>query len=409
MKLPGSNFVSITGLILLAVLIFVCAYFGFALLEAFLVVLLLLCLAAYLWARFSLGNISVAFDETDCRAFPGQTLETGARLVNAKLLPLLWLDLELPTGGRTCVAPVVDGESGEEDKPAAIAENFSWIMPHQKLSWRQSALAVHRGVCPVDRVELMSGDGFGLTVQRRSVPVSGGVRFVVYPPIRQVDITLILNSMSELEPVKNGFYTDKTLLAGTRDYRDGDSFRDINWRLMARSDSLQVNVHERLSMRRVCFVPDVQSFAYQAEVEEDQKKKTVTLVRADEMEQMLSLLASMIVALNDREVLCTLVVPAIGEKEARVIVPQVREDQIVEHLTALAEVDYAGEETRLPVDEMLAGLHQLGRIYILSLNLKNAAGAGLDGELGLMRIVQETEEGGLSPRNIFSEMDFLAL
>lgn len=408
MKLPGSNFVSITGLAILTVLILVCAYLGFALLEAFLVVLLLLCLAAYFWARFSLGHISVEFDESDCRAFPGETIEAGARLVNAKFLPLLWLDLELPTAGKTCVAPVVDGED-EEDKPASIMERFSWIMPQQMLSWRQSALAVHRGVCPVDSVTLLSGDGFGLTVQRRRVPVPGGFRFVVYPKLVAVDITLVLHNMRELEPVKNGFYTDKTLLSGIRDYRDGDSFRDINWRLLARSDSLQVNVHERLSMRRVCFVPDVQSFAYQSEILENGEKKTATLVHAGEMERMFSLLASMIAALNDREVLCTLVLPAIGEKEARLLIPQVRSDQIAEHLTALAEVDYAGEETRLPVDDMLAERHKLGQVYILSKNLEKAIGTGLDEEMGLLRILQEAEEDALAVGNIFSETDFLTI
>ncbi|MGN1001638.1 MAG: DUF58 domain-containing protein [Oscillospiraceae bacterium] len=410
MKQPGSNFVTITGLAVLAVLVLVCAYLGYTLLEVFLVVILLLCLAAYLWARFSLGKIRVEFQESDCRAFPGQTLEAGARLVNAKFLPLLWLDLELPTGGKTCVAPAEEEESGEEaEKPAAIAENFSWIMPHQTLSWRQRALAVHRGVCAVDSVDLLSGDGFGLTVQRRRVPVPGGFRFVVYPQIIPVDITLILHNMSELEPVKSGFYTDRTLLSGIRDYRDGDSFRDINWRLLARSDSLQVNVHERLAMRRVCFVPDVQSFAYQAEVEVEREKKLVTLVHAGEMERMFSLLASMIAALNDREVLCTLVLPAIGEKEAQILIPQVRADQITEHLTALAELDYAGEETRLPLDEMLAEPHKLGRVYVLSKNLEKAIAPGLDGELGLIRILQEAGEDALAAGNIFSETDFLTL
>lgn len=408
MKLPGSNFVTVTGLAILAILTLVCAYLGYSTLEALLVVILLLCLAAYLWARGSLGHISVEFDNSDCRAFPGQTMEAGAELVNAKLLPLLWLDLEIPDSGKGCVAPVDDGEDCEK-RSGPITEHFSWIMPHQRLSWRQGALAVHRGVCRVDSVELMSGDGFGLTVQQRSVPVPGGFRFVVYPKLLPVDITLILRNMRELEPAKNGFYTDKTLLSGIRDYRDGDSFRDINWRLMARTGSLQVNVHERLSMCRVCFVADVQSFAYTEEVAEDGERKTVTRVHTDEMERMFSLLASMITALTGREVLCTLVLPSIGERGSKILIPQVRSEQIAEQLTALAEVDYSGEQTGLPVEEMLNMRHKLGQVYILSRELKTAIGTELDGELGLLRILQEAEEDILTSGNIFRETDFLTI
>lgn len=408
MKLPGSNFVSRVGIGVLLLLILVTAYLGYGLLEAFLAVIALLCLCAYLWARFSLRRVSVKMDVSECSAFPGQLLEADACLKNEKFLPLLWLDLRFPTEGKSCVAPASAEEpeaGGEEDRERDICESFSWIMPHQSLRWRQTALAVHRGVCRVDSVELSSGDGFGLTVQSRRAELPGGFRFLVYPRIVPVDVSAVLRNMSELEPAKSGFYTDRTLLAGTRDYREGDSFRDINWRLLARSDSLQVNVHETLAMRRVCFVPDLQSFRYQAEVEVDREKKWMTLVREEELEQMFSLLASLILRLHEREMLCTLVIPAVGEAPARILVPETRDTQVMEHLAALAEVEYAGEDARLPLDEMEDQRHRLGQVYILSHHLEEDA-SGPE-ELGAFRIVQELPEEESFDRHILKETDFL--
>ena len=127
---------------------------------------------------------------------------------------------------------------------------------------------------------------------------------MVYPKIVPVDVSLILNNMSEMESARNGFYTDRTLLDTTRDYREGDSFKNINWRLLARRDELQVNVYEKLTMRRVCFMPDMFSFTHIEEVEEEgERRHEERVVEREELEEMFSLMASLIVKLHERDVL----------------------------------------------------------------------------------------------------------
>ena len=410
MKTYGSNFTSIAGLAVLAVLILVSAYFRITALAVFLGAVLLLCALSFLWARFSLRRIEVKMDCEDACAFPGETIEVGALLQNRKFLPLLWLDLSFPNGGHGCVAPLTDAQ--EEEPETEITESFAWIMPQQKLFWRQRAMAVHRGVCAVESVSLRSGDGFGLSEQACQVALPGRFRFVVYPKILPVDASLILHNMREMEKAKNGFYEDKTLLRSTREYRAGDSFKDINWRLMARTDEVQVNIRETLAMKRVCFIPDMQSFCYEEEEYVGNECRIVTKLHAEEMERMFSLMASLVLSLQERDVLCTMVIPSIGERAASFVIPETGETQVMELLTAMAEVDYDRQKTVLPVEEIQNEHHKLGQIYIFSYELSTALGAE-DAEfadsLGAIRVIQRGEELSERDRGIFKESDLLRI
>ena len=411
MKQPGSNFVSWIGLGLLAVLILVAAYFDIAALESFLIIILLLCLAAFAWGRFSLRKIKVETEGEDCCGFPGQILELPSRLQNCKMLPLIWLDLAFPIGSKTCIAPTAESVAEEEEGKATDRElrsAFLWLMPHQRISWKQQALAVHRGVCRVDKVKLYSGDGFGLSTQTGSAALPCPLRFVVYPKIVPVDVSLILNNMSEMESAKNGFYTDRTLLETTRDYREGDSFKNINWRLLAKKDDIQVNVYEKLTMRRVCFIPDMFSFTHLEEVGEASDKHEERVTETENMEEMFSLMASIIVKLHERGVLCALVVPAIGRREERIVIPENAETQVMELLGALAEIEYDAETTAMPYEAIARERHKLGQIYVMSRSRSRSILAGARAEeLGAINIVQQSGgEASAGDRSIFTEMDF---
>ena len=401
MKTLGSNLATRIGLAVLLVLVLVCAYFGLTVLGVFLGGLLLLCLAAFLWARFSLHRIEVKFAGEDACAFPGETLSVAAELKNRKFLPLLWLDLSFPTAGSRVVAP-------PDEADTELTETFTWLMPHQTLRWRQRAQALRRGVCPVDTLQLRSGDGFGLAEQMRAIRPNGAFRFVVYPKILPVEIGPVLRNMRELEKAKNGFTVDRTLLNSTRPYRDGDSFKDINWRLLARTDEVQVNVHETLAVRRVCFVPDLESYTYPEIVERDGVRETVRRLREEEFERMLSVIASLIVDLTERDVLCSLVIPSVGSRAARLIVPETTAEQVMQQLTALAEIDYCAEATQFPLEEMQEEHHQLGQIYIFSHDEANAVSA-LPEELGVIRVLSEAEERPEGEEHILKETDLITL
>lgn len=416
MKQPGSNFVSWFGLGFIAVLILVAAYFDMTKLESFLILAFILCLIAFLWGRLSLKKVELESAEEDCCGFPGEILEAESSLHNRKLLPLIWVDLSLPIGKKTCISACgeeVQADEGE-DKPdkRELRSTFLWVMPHQKLRWKQQALAEHRGVCAVEEVKLHSGDGFGLCTQTKKQKLPCRLRYVVYPKVFPVEVSPILNNMSEMESARNGFYTDRTLLENTRDYREGDSFKNINWRLLARKDEVQVNEYEKLTMRRVCFMPDMFSFTRMEEILVENERRLERITEVEELEEMFSLLASLVVKLHERGVLCSLVIPAIGDREEKLIIPENEETQVMELLGALAEIEYDAEDTRVPVDAVTAERHKLGQIYVLSKNLQCsilAADAMAAEALSAISILSESPALYEGERSILTKTDFEAI
>lgn len=407
-----SNFTTPVGLGLLLVMLLAAAYFRAAVLEIFLAGLLLLCIAAFAWARFSLRKLNLRIRGGDICGFPGEVLEAEAELKNQKLLPLIWLEFRLPRTKGCCIAPEwgdpADDPLSAERETEPVTVRFAWILPHQTLHWRQRVRAARRGVYRLDRGEAVSGDGFGLTSRKCTAALGGGARFVVYPRIRPVEVQHLMRTLRELEPAKNGFYADRTLLNTVRDWRDGDSVRDINWRLLARTDNLQVNVHETLDARRLCLLPDLFSFSRMEEIRGDGVIRFERRTDEPSLERMLSLLASLITALTERDVLCTLVVPAYGGSPVRVLIPESRDGQVAVLLTALAEIDYHGEETSLPFDELVAQHHLLGQIFLASRDFSSSMwhdAPELTEELGAMRILQEMTGDCPEDTIIFQETD----
>lgn len=400
-NLQGSNFATAAGIIVLFVFTLAAAYLNLDVLATFLVAVLFVCLAAFLWARVSLRGVEIKLPQEDCCAFPGEEPEAQVKVLNNKIVPLMWLKIAVEEGGSGCIAPVGDG--GE------LSEKLLWIMPHQRISYQQRARAVKRGVCRVEKMLLRSGDGFGLSSQSRSVRLASPMRYVVYPELHEVDPTAILNNMTELDTAPSGFYTDVTLVKSTRDYRDGDSFKDINYRLMARTGQVQVNVHEKLTMCRVCFILDLESFVDVSWRDNNGERVKELAVNEDDAERMFSLAASLIVALHEKGVKCSLVVPSYGDNEARIIIPEVREGQVMQLLTALSETDYQAQETALPASDIIDASHSLGQLFMLSRSAQEESCKRLTGqieELSVFHIVQSGgEEAGLSGK-IFEETDF---
>lgn len=409
----GSNLTSPVGLCVLAVLTGAAAYFRIPALEAFLAAVLLLAAAAFVWGRRALKKLRVELHGGDRCGFPGEILEAEGSVCNQKLLPLVWLELRWPGAAARGLAPAEpETENADDGTASELTENFAWLMPHQTLHWKQRALAVRRGAYPLRRVALCSGDGFGLSVHSETVRAEGGARFVVYPALIPVEPGALMRVLRELERAKNGMFTDRTLLAAVRDWREGDSYRDINWRVLARTDEVQVNVREKLDARRLCLVPDLDSFSKLEEKTVDGVVKQVRRADGEALERMLSLAASLVTELGRREVLCTMIVPAYGRTAARVVIPEQREGQETLLLTALAEIDYDGQEVTLPFAEIQEQHHLLGQVFVLSRSMERAAwhdDPAAAEALGLLRILQEAPAEGGASEGIFTETELCAV
>ena len=365
MQQVKSNFVNPAGLAVLAALALLSAYLGIGLLFALLAGAFLLCLVSWLWTRASLRKIGISTGRREVCGFPGDDLDITVKLRNDKLIPVVWLRAELPLGASGCVG------SAEED--AAL---FSWVMPRQTLEWTEKLRAVKRGVRVMESVETYSGDGFGLSEMSRKLPLDPPLRAVVFPKLMDVNVSGILSRLSELEMSKKGVYTDSTLIQNVRDYSGNESFRDVNWRLLAKGGELLVNVREKMDVRRLCIVPDLESCSVTEMHNGPSGSVEVFRVREDDLEHMLSLAASLITELGARGVICSLVVPGYSftdeesgdtlEHTARTVRPDAEEDQTAALLTALSEIEYKGGPTELPLEEISGEFHALGQMFCLA-------------------------------------------
>ena len=367
MKQQGSNFVTPAGIIIVGILILVAAFFGMTGLEALLAAVLILSLLAYFWGRKSLSHLDIRTEEPQCRSFPGDEPEVTVTIKNDKFLPLVWLESRFPLLEE---GPIAAPETDEEK--SALKSRFLWLMPRQSLTFTQKAVAKKRGISRYETLSMSSGDGFGLSSLTNAVPLAAPFRFIVYPAIHDVTISPIENRLRELENHRNGYYTDPTLISTIRDYQPGDSMKNISWRQLARTGNLQTNVHESMRMSRFCLIPNLHSFVYYQKQTVDGNEKLVKLLHTEELEKMLSLLASIVVRAQEQGILCSLVLPAIGPSPARILIPESLSTQVPELLTALAELDYQGEDTAYPYFDMEDRQHLLGRSFLFSYKLRKS-------------------------------------
>ncbi len=352
----GSNFVSRGALLFLLALVVITSYYQMGGLPAFLLLVFLLAAVSLAWGKGSLKHLEISIEGKSLNGFPGEEIEFVLAAANEKWLPVIWLDLTLPEPKRKCVSL----EGGFKRK-------FTWLMPRQTLRWRCRMQAQKRGIYRLAEVELTSGDGFGLSVENRREQLPTGIFFVVYPKVDPVETSGFLQEYSELQKGTWGSQEDVTLLKSSRGYLPGDAGKRINWRILARQSELVVNVYETVQPRNACFLLDLESFARREMVEENGEKKAVLKEFHEEaMEDMLSLAASCMVALAEKQVFCSLVIPTIGNAEGKVLFPESLDNMVPELLRELASLEYEGEQSFLPEEAVFAADHRFGKLYVVA-------------------------------------------
>lgn len=117
------------------------------------------------------------------------------------------------------------------------------LMPYQQIRRRHRVKFLHRGVYNLGNATLSAGDILGLTrhwkEQQLQTPVT------VYPQIlEREDLPYpMVQVMGEVES-RNRMMQDPFLVKNIRPYRFGDRIRDIHWQATARTDEVQVRVHD---------------------------------------------------------------------------------------------------------------------------------------------------------------------
>ena len=221
---------------------------------------------AKLWSHLSLASIHCQRLLSEQRVFPGEYIELKLRVVNRKLLPLPWIQLddEIPVG----LIPNVSLAPGNRPGYGFLSKSAA-LLWYTGVSWRHRMVCNKRGYYTLGPVRITSGDIFGFYPRSITEPLIDHI--IVYPkifPIAQLGIPS-LYPLGETKAERR-IFEDPTRVIGVRDYSPHDSLRHIHWKATARHQNLQVKIFEPTTTLKVALFLAVDSFEHDgAHNEED--------------------------------------------------------------------------------------------------------------------------------------------
>jgi uncharacterized protein (DUF58 family) len=216
-------------------------------------------LLARAWAAAAFERVTYARRPLTSRVFCGDELIVESSLVNAKPLPMPWVEVweQLPLA----LAAEEQVERSLDDPRRGWLRRGLSIGPYRRVRWRRRFVCSRRGAYHLGDTWLRGGDPFGLFEDQRQVSLTDATEVVVYPHVvalRRLGLPLhhpSLDAASPRSPV-----ADPTRTATVRDYRPDDPRRLIHWPTTARRGALQVRVLEPATSLRVSLVLDLRAF-----------------------------------------------------------------------------------------------------------------------------------------------------
>lgn len=381
----SSLFSGIPGIAVLFSLAAAASYFQAWQAAAFFFLLLFLCGSSFLWSRRVLKQIEVSVKALSGEGYAGDRLSLEINVKNNSFFPLTWLDVLLPTGTRELVCQTLAENvrryqlEGWREAQTGIRLRFAWLLWQQEIRWTEELTALRRGVAVLEGASLQAGDGLGLSARERWYAFSVPAGLTVYPGIVPVRPQPFLKVFQEAAARNRGQTEDMTILKSSRPYMPGDPVKRINWRLLAGSGQMEVNVYETVMPGCMTFLLDLSSFRRTAERKEEQGLACLDLFLLErDLERMISLVASCMRTVAGYQIPATLIIPAYGDREAVLCIPDGEEPEMLlkQAMEALAKVDYRAEEPHFPYEEFWQAGHKLGNVHICT---RTDEASGLDG------------------------------
>ena len=249
-----------------------------------------------------------------------------------------------------------------------FSERFAWLLWQHEIACEETLLSLRRGVVEIAHVSLQAGDGLAMAAQQRWQSLERPLRLSVYPRLERVDVSPFVRLIADAQTGARGQTEDVTLLRSSRPYQHGDSFKRINWRHLALSGRMETNQFETITPGCITFAVDLSSFRYwRTIVTRYDTRETLPFVQEDALEAMLSAVASCIQGLFERGLRFALVIPGYGKTEGMLVRPGNGETALLACMEALAAIDYQGQDTHLPADELRRARRELGVVHLCSL------------------------------------------
>lgn len=215
---------------------------------AWFIVLLILFIygQSYLYAKWGLKKIIYKRHFNKQAVFVGQGITLIDEIINHKLLPIPWIRLE----SKMDRSIQTRGESQFDSSDQDVHRTLLSLLPYQKLTRRHHLVCTKRGVFELDSIALTLGDMFGFAEEFSSFETNA--KIIVHPKILNKDnLSLPAQNYLGEQSVKRWIIDDPFITIGTRDYQAGDTIDQINWKASARTQNIQVKVHDHTADREL--------------------------------------------------------------------------------------------------------------------------------------------------------------
>lgn len=207
-----------------------------------------------LWERYCLVGLEYRRRFSQRRVNFGEPVELEIEVVNRKILPLAWLEIEdeVPKA-----LPIPRGHLLTSHKVGrAILANLIALRPYERVRRRYVLPCQTRGEHVFGPVRLKTGDLFGLVT--RELDLDARESLIVYPRV----VPLARLGLPARQPLgdlrtQSWLFEDPSRFVGAREHRPGDSLRRIHWGASARSGRLQVKVFEATTSHQLALFLDL--------------------------------------------------------------------------------------------------------------------------------------------------------
>lgn len=182
----------------------------------------------------------------------GEKIELVEELVNNKLTPLPWLRVE------SKLSPWLRFKSQEnlEILDDRYHKSVFFLRSYQKITRRYEISCIHRGYYDLSVTSLTAGDLLGMATAYKEI--RSDAKLFVYPKLLgEADLPEDALQWQGDISVKRWIFPDPILINGIREYRSGDSRKDIHWKASARTGTLQVKTHDYTVCPRVLLVMNI--------------------------------------------------------------------------------------------------------------------------------------------------------
>lgn len=232
--------------------------------------------------NFKKLTYSRSFDRPS--AFEGERAELLESIENKKMLPVPWLRAESRIPKQLHFEK--EQLDAHEVSGGLYHKSIFYLSPMLKITRHHEVVLTKRGAYDAGSVVVTCGDLFSLSRKERQMDLDCPI--VVYPRIlSENELPDPAHKWLGDLSVRRWIMPDPFLVNGIRDYRAGDSIKDVHWRASARTGDLRVKVHDFTSDPKAMVILNIQT--------SDNQWADVGESETDNMEQAIRIAATMCV------------------------------------------------------------------------------------------------------------------